>query len=293
VGATPIISKCPYYADLHIHSTYSDGLLSPFDIISVCKDINLKVISITDHDTISGVEETIELAKGDIEVIPAVELSSNIGDLDIHILGYYIDYKDEDLCAYLKAFKKHRVERIKKIIKKLSGDGINLEFEQIKVMAKNCSLGRPHIAEVLVENGYVRSINEAFEKYLGYDTPYYEPKKYIESKNIIQKIKNWKGVPVIAHPGTINNDQIIYQLIMDGVLGLEVWHPDHTPRWQQEFYDIALKNGLVMNGGSDCHGRRSGSIMIGCTGCSKKEVDKLNECHGRVCSEGVIEQTEV
>ncbi len=277
MGGTSFLSQNQHYADLHIHSTYSDGSLTPFEIVEVSAELQLKVISITDHDTVSGVEETIEAAQGAIEVIPAVEMSSNIGDLDIHILGYYVDYHDDDLLTYLESFKKHRIERVKKIMRNLSGDGIRLEFEQIKVIAKSCSLGRPHIAEVLVENGYVKSIDEAFAKYLGYHTPYYEPKKNIHPREVIQKIKKCKGVPVIGHPGTIKDEQIIYQLIMDGAVGIEVWHPDHTLRWRQKFHEIALKNGLLMTGGSDCHGKRFGSIQIGRTGCSEKDISRLKK----------------
>lgn len=278
MGGNSFSSPNLHYADLHIHSVYSDGSLTPFEIAQKSKELQLKVISITDHDTVSGVEELIDAARGDIEAIPAVEMSSNIGDLDIHILGYYIDLNNSELLTYLESFKKHRAERVKKIIRKLSSNGIKLEFEQIKTVAKSCSLGRPHIAEVLVENGYVRSINEAFVKYLGYKAPYYEPKRNIHPKEVIKKIKNCRGIPVIAHPATIHDEQIIYRLIMDGAQGIEVWHPDHTLRWQQKLYEIALKNCLLMTGGSDCHGRRFGTVQIGITGCSKEHVRNLKEC---------------
>jgi predicted metal-dependent phosphoesterase TrpH len=251
--------------------------LTPFEIVAASKKAQLHVISVTDHDTISGVEETIECAEDQLEVIPAVEMSSNIGLLDVHILGYYIDCNDGELLEYLEDFKKHRTERVKKIITNLSQDGIKLEFEQIRNTAKNCSLGRPHIAEVLVENGYVKSINEAFARYLGYRSPYYEPKKDIHPKEAIKKIKQSCGIPVLAHPGTLGDEQLIYQLIMDGIQGIEVWHPDHTHAWQGELYEIALKNGLVMTGGSDCHGRRIGTVLIGTTGCGCQEVENLKQ----------------
>jgi hypothetical protein len=172
-------------------------------------------------------------------------------------------------------FKKHRVQRVKKIIKKLDRDGIHLEFEQIRAAAHNCSLGRPHIAEVLVENGYVHSVNEAFMRFLGYNSSYYEPKKNVHPREVIRIIRACGGIPVIAHPGIINNERIVYDLIMIGAMGLEVWHPDHTLRNQQHFYEIALKNGLLMTGGSDCHGRRGAYITIGLTGCGKTEIDIL------------------
>jgi predicted metal-dependent phosphoesterase TrpH len=235
------------------------------------------VVSITDHDTVDGVEETLSLASGDIEVIPAVEMSSNIGDLDIHILGYFVDHQDARLLTYLETFKQHRLQRVRRIIEKLARDGVALEFEQIKSIAQNCSLGRPHIAEVLVENGYVSSINEAFVRYLGYQSSYYEPKKNIHPREVIQIIHDNGGIPVIAHPGIINDERVLYDLIMAGALGLEVWHPDHTIRSQQHFYEIALKNGLLMTGGSDCHGRRGSYVSIGMTGCGKKDVDRLKD----------------
>lgn len=274
-----------HFADLHIHSIYSDGSYTPYEIVQICKRLNLNAIAITDHDTVSGVEEAMSHSKHGFEVIPAVEMSSNIGDLDIHMLGYYVDYKNPHLLSYLDDFKRHRAERIKEIIGKLSNDGVKLEFEQIKMVAKDCSLGRPHIAEVLMENGYVKSIAEAFYKYLGYGQPYYVPKKDVRPKEVIRIVKESNGVPVIAHPGTINSESIIYQLIIDGALGIEVWHPEHTLRWRQGFYEIALKNNLLMTGGSDCHGKRADAVRIGVAGCGEEEVNMLKKCRDRICNE--------
>jgi predicted metal-dependent phosphoesterase TrpH len=274
-----------FFADLHIHSIYSDGSFNPYEIVQLCKRCNLKAIALTDHDTVSGVEEAVSYSTHDFEVIPAVEMSSNIGDMDIHILGYYLDYKNHALLAYLDDFKQHRAERVKKIIHKLHSNGIKLEFEQIKMVAKDCSLGRPHVAEVLLENGYVKSMAEAFHRYLGYGLPYYVPKKNIEPKEVMKIIKESRGIPVIAHPGTINSESILYQLIMDGALGIEIWHPEHTLRWRQGLCEIALKNGLLMTGGSDCHGRRIDTVRIGLTGCGEEEINRLKKCRDRMCNE--------
>jgi len=265
------------YADLHIHSIHSDGLLSPSEILKIAKEFELKTVAITDHDSVSGVKETITLAGNEIEVIPAAEISSNIGKLDIHILGYYVDYENAELLSCLDNFKQHRLSRAKKIIENLYHDGVKLDFERIKTLAQNGSLGRPHIAEALLKNGYVNSINEAFARYLGYHTPYYVPKMDIHPKEVIQKIKDWRGISVIAHPGAINNEDLIYQLIKDGALGLEVWHPEHNRKWQDTLYQIALKDGLLMTGGSDFHGFRAEFSQIGNFGCGKKEVAKLKK----------------
>lgn len=267
-------------ADLHIHSTYSDGLLTPREIVKLSVGLNLKTIAITDHDSVDGIQESITAAQNKIEIIPAVEMSSNIGDLDIHILGYCIDYTVVELNSFLAIFKEYRLKRVEKIIKKLSSDGVKLDLERIKAIGGNGSLGRPHIAEALLENGYVHSINEAFIRYLGYHSPYYEPKKETTPKEIIQKIKDCKGIPVIAHPGTIGiRLDIVYQLIMDGIMGIEVWHPEHTKQQEQGLSEIALKNGLLMTGGSDFHGFPRSRSIIGKCGCRQEDVLKLKECN--------------
>lgn len=279
MGGTSNTTLSSHYADLHIHSTFSDGTLTPCEIVSICEGVQLHVISVADHDTVDGIAEAINCAQGRIEVIPAIEMSSNIGSFDIHILGYFVDIHNDELLTYCEDFRTHRLKRVKRIINRLSKDGIKLEFEQIKIAASSCSLGRPHIAEVLVENGHARSINDAFNKYLGFKAPYYEPKRAVKPQAVIRKIIRSNGIPVVAHPGTINDEQIIYQLIMDGCQGIEVWHPDHTRRCRQKLIEIAMKNGLLMTGGSDCHGRRGkNNYQIGMTGCMKEHVLELRHC---------------
>lgn len=264
--------------DLHIHSKFSDGLLSPSEIVDTAIKIGLKVISITDHDSIFGVDEALTRANRRIEVIPAVEMSSNIGNLDIHILGYYIDHHSKALLSFLEEFREYREKRVKKIIEKLLVDGIKIDFERVKEIATNAAMGRPHIAEVLKENGYVHSISEAFIRYLGYHSPYYVPKKTAKPKEVIKKIKDCGGVPVLAHPGTIGQDsEIIYVLIKDGILGLEVWHPEHSKRQVDEFYEIGIKNGLILTGGSDFHGYPRGHSSIGECGCGMESVCDLKK----------------
>ena len=283
MGGTTHHTDSTVYADLHIHSVYSDGSLTPFEILAHCKKTDLKAIAITDHDTVSGIGSLMECDHDGVEVIPAVEMSSNIGALDIHILGYCVDHENGQLLEYLDDFKEHRVQRVKKMLQNLSRDGVVVEYEQVKAVAQNGALGRPHVATVLVENGHVKSINEAFARYLGYHSPYYVPKKNVHPREVIRRIKACKGIPVVAHAGTLGNSQVIYQLIMDGIMGVEVWHPEHTHRWQQILSEIAMKNGLIMTGGSDCHGRRFGTIQIGRTGCGKEEFITLKKSWQRIC----------
>ncbi len=260
--------------DLHIHSIHSDGVLSPVQIVDRAVALRLTAISITDHDTVAGIGPLIDAARDRIEVIPAVEMSSTLDRLDIHILGYYIDHRIDGLRTYLEKYRQFRDERARKIIRNLAADGVAIDYEQVLNLAHNGSLGRPHLAEALLQNGYVHSISEAFARYLGYQSPYYEPKMNISPREVMGIIRHSGGIPVIAHPANLLSTGLIYQLIMDGAGGIEVWHPEHNRRQEQEIHELAIKNGLAMTGGSDYHGYQSGS-EIGQRGCRDEDVKIL------------------
>ncbi len=267
-------SEQEIYADLHIHTNVSDGLLSPEKIAELCHNVGLHTIAITDHDAIDG----IELArKGgvDIEVIPALEFSANQGTMDIHILAYLIDYKNGGLKEYLDDFCQYRMARIYKICKNLTQIDIKLDPEEIIKTAGSNALGRPHIARALLKYGYVNSIKEAFIKYLGGHCPYYVPKKEIHPKELIKMIRIWQGIAVIAHPGILNSDELILRLIEYGAQGIEVWHPEHRPSQIKKYYEMAKGHHLVMTGGSDFHSFLGIYNQIGQSGCSEKEIVAL------------------
>lgn len=270
-----------YYADLHIHTSYSDGVYTPKEIVDIAINSKISVIAITDHDSVAGIDETILHAKDKLNIIPAVEFSANIGSQDIHILGYYIDHHSAELLNYLAEFRKYRIKRAKKIVENLAQDGIKIDFALVKQIAQNSSMGRPHIAEALLECGYVHNRNEAFYRYLGYHSPYYVPKKEIDPQKIIKKIKEWDGISVIAHPGMIGNVELVYRLIRDGILGIEIWHPEHTRKQVYDFYEIAMKHGLLITGGSDFHGYPRGYCKIGDYGCQLTEVLNLKKYAGK------------
>ena len=278
---TSIATQSKSDADLHIHSNCSDGLLSPEEIVDYSHEIDLKTIAITDHDSVQAIDLLKDTDHREVELIPAVELSANIGELDIHILAYFVDHENSDLCGYLEKLRAHRIKRARKIVEKLSHDGIKVDFDRMKAIAKNSALGRPHIAEALREHGYVQSIREAFVRFLSYHSPYYEPKMSVLPQEIIEKIKRWQGIPVIAHPGVYNDPGLIQCLIGAGAVGIEVWHPDHSPACQQQLYELATAEGLLMTGGSDCHGHRRSSLQIGKCGCGQVEVRRLREYKNR------------
>lgn len=264
-------------ADLHIHSNCSDGLLSPEEIIQYCSEIGLKTIAITDHDSVQAIEVLKDVNHRELELIPAVELSANIGPLDVHILAYFVDHENSDFLESLVKLRAHRIKRARKIIEKLSNDGIKVDFDRMKAIAKNSALGRPHIAEALREHGYVQSIREAFVRFLSYHSPYYEPKMNVEPREMLKKIRRWEGIPIIAHPGVYDDTGLIKDLVDAGAAGLEVWHPEHSPAYQQQLYEMASADGLLMTGGSDCHGHRRSSLQIGKCGCGQNEVRRLKD----------------
>lgn len=262
--------------DLHIHTTFSDGLLTPEQVVTTAKDKGLSVIAIVDHDAIRGITPAIKNAKEfNIEIVPAVELSCLVKDIDIHIIGYFIDYKNSKLNDILSEIQKNRLERAKKMIEKLAQQGAEVEIERVLELAGNGAVGRPHIAQALLEEGYISCYDEAFWKYIGYHCPAYVPKDKYSPQQAIKLIKDFHGVPVLAHPLSYNNHSIINFLIDQGIRGLEVWRPDHNETDVKFLINYALNHNLLITGGSDCHGGRKGKITIGEIKIPYKYVNEL------------------
>ncbi len=243
--------------DLHIHTTCSDGLLRPEEVV-------IKAIGIADHDSVSGIEKGRQIGSEiGVEVVPAVELSCIHNNLDIHILGYYLNYQNQELLDFLNMVQQQRLERTHKIVGRLSEQGIDIDVERVLELSAGASVGRPHIAQALLEQGYVNSFNEAFWKFIGYHCPAYVPKMEISPLEAISLIKKFSGIPILAHPASYHSDEIVYTLIEAGIAGLEVWHPEHAPSASDHYLEICQKNGLLITGGSDCHGGRKGKIFMG------------------------------
>lgn len=264
-------------ADLHIHSTYSDGKLSPEQIVIKASKLNLSAISITDHDTIDGILPAISMAKklGDIEIIPGVEISTDYQENEIHILGYFIDYDSNYLKNVLNILQTKRELRIKKIVKKLNDIGIFITLKDVNKISKGPSIGRPHIAEALKRKNYAKTITEAFDLYLGQNGKAYVPREKLSPFDAIKIIKKSKGIPILAHPGHLRKIEIINKLVKHGLAGLEVYHKDHNNKQSLFYSQFAKKSELLITGGSDCHGTKP--ILIGKYGIDKATLYKLKE----------------
>ncbi|MFH0947521.1 MAG: PHP domain-containing protein [Elusimicrobiota bacterium] len=247
------------FADLHVHTIYSDGTFSPEESVEYAQKVGLSAISITDHDTTEGIPRAIKsgLERG-IEVIPGIELSvelSNSHQQEMHILGYFINWEDSSFQQKLKLFREAREKRAYHILDKFKGLGIALDERRLFEIAGVGVVGRPHFAKMLVENKIVSHTREAFWKYLADDKPAYVPKFRLTPDEAIKMILQVGGVPVLAHPNSNSiNCDVVKSLVDSGLKGIEVWHMKHSSDETDKFKNIAEKFGMIMTGGSDCHG---------------------------------------
>ncbi len=241
--------------DLHLHSTCSDGHDTPEELVEAAIGAGYKTISITDHDTVNGVLRGLEAAKSKpIELIPGIELSSVDGSDDIHILGYYIDYEDIDFLKRIEFFKDKRKERAEEIVRNLNQVGLDIQIDTVFRIAHGAPIGRPHIAEALLSEELIDTYGEAFLRYIGSDGPAYVPKYEVKPAEAIELILKNGGIPVLAHPGIIDRDELIIELMEYGLIGIEAIHPFHVIEKQLYYEKLAKKYGLIITGGSDWHG---------------------------------------
>ncbi|MFZ6033407.1 MULTISPECIES: PHP domain-containing protein [Melioribacter] len=240
--------------DMHIHTTYSDGAYSPEEIVQMAYEKGLRTISITDHDTIDGLEKAIVCGKDlGVEVIPGLEISTDIDNVEVHLLAYFIDYKNEELKKYLAFFKEERYHRAKRIVDKLRNLGMNIKIDDVIDRAQNSAIGRPHIAYTLVDLGIIDNYFEAFEKYIGDKGPAYERKIHFSPQSALKLIEDAGGLSFIAHPGFIK-ESILVNIIEAGLDGIEVIHPSHNDNQIGFYKGIVNQYCLLESGGSDFHG---------------------------------------
>lgn len=241
-------------ADLHIHTIFSDGKLEPKEAVRQAKEKKLQCLSITDHDTYEGYFEALkEAEKLDIELVPGVEITANMGGKEAHILAYYFDTDTNYLKDFLTLQKKARKERIKGIIHTINKNGLDVDYDEVWAEANGANIGRPHVARVLQQKGYVQNIKEAFIRYLSNQKLGNIVNTYPEYREVIEIVKNVGGACIVAHPGKLYNDAELQLFIEAGIDGFECIHPSHTFKIQQKITGICEQNALLMTGGSDCH----------------------------------------
>jgi predicted metal-dependent phosphoesterase TrpH len=243
--------------DLHIHTTASDGRYSPAEIVAMASQKGLVYIAICDHDSIDGVLPAQKRAADfpGITVIGGVEINTDVPSGELHVLGYFYDPANQKLIDTLERLRNSRLERAVKMIRKLRNMGIKIDYERVREIAGAGSVGRPHIAEAMLERGYILSLREAFNKYIGRGCPAYVERDKITPLEATRLILRAKGLPVLAHPFTFDNPEtLIIELKNAGLTGLEVYYNSYTPEQIQELLQLADKYNLIATGGSDFHG---------------------------------------
>jgi 3',5'-nucleoside bisphosphate phosphatase len=274
------------YVDLHIHTIHSDGSSTVKEVVEAAARKGLAAIAITDHDCIDAYPEAIETGTHmGIEVIPGLELSSEIEGTDLHILGYFIDTSNSTLNRRLTEMKEARFIRARKMVENLNRQGIDLRFETVLSIAGVGAIGRPHIAAAMLREELVYSFREAFEKYLGYGLPAYVEKYRMQPREVFDLVKQAGGIPVLAHPGVTDIDGRIPEFIRDGVLGIEAYHTEHSAPLQQNYVKTARKNGLAVTGGSDFHNSSHNKSEIGVPRVPYATVKSLKDVRSRLLQE--------
>jgi predicted metal-dependent phosphoesterase TrpH len=250
--------------DLHIHTIFSDGTYTPEEAVFRAKKLGLVAISITDHDSVAGLASALVAGKRlGIEVVPGVEMSTDVGEDEIHILGYLLNWKKEDFLRQLEKFQAARANRNQKLLKKLDDLGMRVDYREVRKLAPRGVISRLHIARLMVEKGYVRSIGDAFEQWLNPGKPAYVQKMKLPPFEIIELLLKAEAIPVLAHPFLSHRDDLIPDLVKAGLKGIEVYHSAHNPQMVAHYKRIAQKHHLLITGGSDCHGEAKDKVLMG------------------------------
>ncbi|ANA81801.1 PHP domain-containing protein [Paenibacillus glucanolyticus] len=270
--------------DLHSHTQASDGMNRPSENVQLAFERGLGALAITDHDTVAGVEEALQAGERlNMVVVPGVEISTMAGGTDIHVLGYYVDYRDPVFLERLAELRRTREQRNERIIDKLQELGIELTMEDVikglgRLLEPDESIGRPHIADALVLKGHALHLRDAFDRYLAQGAAAYVPQPRIQPKEACEWIREAGGVPVLAHPGLYGDDGLVREVIQAAAFkGIEVYHSDHEAPDELRYLAMAKEYGLIVTAGSDYHGVRQGQVFHGDIGSRQVPMQVLEQ----------------
>ena len=251
-------------ADLHLHTRFSDGTDPPERVVELARAAGLSAIAITDHDNTDAMCAAQPAAHRDgIELIPGIEMSASAEGLEVHLLGFLIDLEHPGLRRHLEEQKARRVERIREMVRRLQRIGVKIDAEEVFQGAGEGTVGRPHVARVLLKHGYVSTTAEAFTRYIGPDNPGFVPGSPLSPAQVIRVIREASGVPVLAHPVYLKRDALIEEFVKDGLVGLEVYHSGHAPDLIRHYEQMARQLKLLATGGSDSHGDSKEGLPVG------------------------------
>ena len=255
--------------DLHVHSTASDGSLTPTEVVNRAAGLGLTAMALTDHDTVSGIDEALKAAKDlDMEVIPGIEVSCIYKEKEIHILGLYIDHTNPELLSFLKEASRKRYDRNMEMLAAFNKNGFEITVEDLHCGNPKTVITRAHFARALLKRGYVSSVDQAFRKYLNPDRPYYRSRELITPEEVLNALQTAGGFPVLAHPlqyklGWAGTGELVSMLKEHGLCGLECFHSSNNQDESGKLRKLAKKYSLAPTGGSDFHGAAKPDIEIG------------------------------
>ena len=268
------------FADLHLHTFFSDGTFSPEEVVAHGKRMGFAALALTDHDTIEGCERMAAACAAEhIEFIVGSELTAEFGEHELHILGYFLASKHPRLLGELAKFQEVRQNRIRDMVTRINALGVPLKVEDVFALANCRAPGRPHVARALVKAGFCTSLDEAFERFLKRDRPAWAPKMKMSATDAIALIHEAGGLAVMAHPGLNRCDEVIPSLVEMGLDGIECYHTKHTNHTAAHYLEITKRYGLLVTGGSDCHGMSKGKPLIGGIKLPIHYVHKMQKAH--------------
>lgn len=264
------------FADLHLHTSFSDGTFTPEELVLQAQKNGLSCIALTDHDTVQGCgRAAAACAPVLIEFIPGTELTAEHDDTEVHILGYFLDTQNQTLLAEIAKFQAVRKQRIYEMVARINEIGVPLKVEAVFALANCESPGRPHVARTLVKEGLARNLDEAFERFLKKGRPAWVPKAKMSARESVDLIHQAGGLAVMAHPGLNRTDDIIPALVDAGLDGIECFHTKHSTNMAERYLGIADKFHLLVTGGSDCHGFSKARPLIGTVRLPYEHVEKM------------------
>jgi len=251
--------------DLHSHTTASDGTLRPSALVAEAAKRGVRVLAVTDHDSTDGLAEAIEAAKRHppLTIVPGIEINCDVEGAEIHILGYCMDYEAEWFQDFCRAQREERRARVHRIALRLAALGLPIDVERVFALVQEGSAGRPHVARVMLERGYVKTVREAFDKYLAAGKPAHVPREKLSPEDAVRLLRRAGGVPVLAHPGLSDRDEIVPSLVAAGLMGIECYYSEHSPAQRGAYVELCRQHGLVATGGSDFHGPTVGAGSLG------------------------------
>ena len=270
--------------DLHVHTTASDGVYAPGEVVRLAKEAGLAAVAVTDHDTLGGVPEAVKAGRElGMEVVPGVELTSYVGEKEVHIIGLFVALSggdgNDEAAGRVELFRRLRRERMLRMIGKLRDIGVEVDTDEVMAESGGGSVGRPHLATVLARHGHVADFGEAFEKYIGYGEPAYVPKAAMTPEEAIRLVRELGGLPVYAHPAVSRVDERLASFREAGLEAMEVWHYKHGAADVRHYSRLAEKHGLLPSGGSDFHGPGVSPTPLGVFDIGRPVLEALRERH--------------